>query len=53
MIDENNHTATVRLGSAYFMLGDKENARLYYEKALKLNPEDRVTLEFMKKQGWR
>ena len=53
MIDENNHTATVRLGSAYFMLGDKENAKLYYEKALKLNPNDKVTLEFMKKQGWR
>ena len=53
MIDENNYIASVRLGSAYFMLGDKENARLYYEKALKLNPEDRVTLEFMKKQGWR
>ena len=53
MIDENNHVATVRLGSAYFMLGDKENAKLYYEKALKLNPDDKVTLEFMKKQGWR
>lgn len=53
MIDPNNHLALTRLGSAYFMLGDKEKAKYYYEKALEINPNDTITLEFMKKQGWR
>lgn len=53
LIDPTNHTALTRLGSAYFMLGDKEKARYYYEKAIEIYPDDTVTLEFMKKQGWR
>lgn len=53
IIDPTNHIALTRLGSAYFMLGDKENAKHYYEKALEINPNDTITLEFMKKQGWK
>ncbi len=53
LIDPQNHLALTRLGSAYFMLGDKEKARYYYEKALEVNPNDAITLEFMKKQGWK
>lgn len=53
LIDENNHLAWTRLGSAYFMLGDKEKAKKAYFKALEINPNDTVTLEFLKQQGWK
>jgi len=53
MVDETNYLAYTRLGSAYFMLGDKEKAKEAYEKALQINPNDIMTLEFMKSQGWK
>lgn len=35
---ENNADALTYKGYAYFMLGEKENARKYFEYALKVNP---------------
>jgi len=52
VLDEANPVAWTRLGSAYFMMGDKEKARVAYLKALEIAPQDRVTREFMRTQGW-
>lgn len=52
VIDGKNPVSWNRLGSAYFMLGDKEKARRAYQKALEINPGDLVTLRFMESQGW-
>lgn len=52
LLDEANPVAWTRLGSAYYMMGDKEKARAAYRKALELNPNDLVTREFMGRQGW-
>ncbi len=52
VLDEANPVAWTRLGSAYFMMGDKDKAKNAYLKALELNPGDVVTREFMKGQGW-
>lgn len=52
VIDETNPVAWTRLGSAYFMMGDKDKARAAYRKALEINPSDPVTSEFMRVQGW-
>ncbi len=52
VIDEENPVSWTRLGSAYFMMGDKEKAKSAYRKALQLNPEDQVTRKFMETQGW-
>jgi tetratricopeptide (TPR) repeat protein len=53
LVDENNYLAWTRVGSAYFMLGDKEKARASYERALAINPNDIMTLKFMQAQGWK
>lgn len=53
LLDENNAVAWTRLGSAYFMLGDKEKTKKAYLQALKLNPNDTVTRQFMEAQGWK
>ena len=53
VLDEENPVAWTRLGSSYFMLGDKEKAKKAYQKALELNPDDRITREFMETQGWK
>ena len=52
VLDEENPVAWTRLGSAYFMMGDKDKAKKAYRKALELNPSDRITKEFMDAQGW-
>lgn len=52
LLDENSHLGWTRLGSAYHMLGDKDRARAAFAKALELRPDDRVTREFMRAQGW-
>lgn len=52
VLDEANPVVWTRLGSAYFMMGDKEKAKRAYFKALELNPVDPVTREFMRTQGW-
>lgn len=53
VLDEENPVAWTRLGSAYYMLGDKEKAKKAYQKALELDPNDLVTGMFMDAQGWR
>ncbi|MDA8242732.1 MAG: PorV/PorQ family protein [Elusimicrobia bacterium] len=52
VLDEKSPVAWTRLGSAYFMMGDKDKARKAYLKALELNPNDLVTRRFMEGQGW-
>ncbi len=53
VLDEENPVAWSRLGSAYYMMGDKEKAKTAYQKALELNPNDQVTRQFMDAQGWK
>lgn len=53
VLDEENPVAWTRLGSAYFMLGDKEKARKAYQRALALNPGDQITMKFLEAQGWK
>lgn len=53
LLDERNPLAWTRLGSAYFAMGETEKARNAYETAVKYNPADSVTLNFMRLQGWR
>ncbi len=52
LLDEGNVMAWTRLGSAYFMMGDKEKAKAAYNRALKLKPDDRMIKQFMEVQGW-
>ena len=53
MLDESNVIGWTRLGSAYFMIGDKVKARKAYKSALALSPGDTVIRQFMESQGWK
>lgn len=53
LLDEANAVAWTRLGSAYFMLGDRDKTKKAYLKALELNPDDKVTRRFAETQGWK
>lgn len=53
LLNEANPLGWTRLGSAYYMMGDKRKARAAYEKALELQPGDEMTLKFMQAQGWK
>ena len=53
LLDETNPLGWTRLGSAYYMLGDKDKARNAYKKALDLKPGDPVIKQFMEAQGWK
>jgi predicted negative regulator of RcsB-dependent stress response len=35
------------------MMGDKEKARKAYSRALELNPDDKMTRQFVETQGWK
>ncbi len=52
LLDEKNPIAWTRLGSAYFMMGDKERTKKAYNKVLEINPGDTVVRQFMESQGW-
>ena len=52
LLDETNPMGWTRLGSAYYMMGDKVKARKAYEKVMELTPSDTVTRQFMDAQGW-
>jgi len=52
LLDETNSIAWTRLGSAYFMMGDKDKTKRAYKKALEINPGDSVVRQFMESQGW-
>ncbi len=53
LLDETNPMGWTRLGSAYYMMGDKAKAQKAYEKVMELNPGDTVTRQFMDAQGWK
>ena len=53
LIDGTDLMGWTRLGSAYYMMGDKAKARKAYEKVMELNPGDTVTRQFMDAQGWK
>ena len=53
LLDETNEMGWTRLGSAYFMMGDKDKAKKAYVKALELNPGDKGIRLFMESQGWK
>jgi hypothetical protein len=53
LLDEANVIGWTRLGSAYYIMGDKEKAKKAYGRALALNPGDKVILQFMEAQGWK
>ncbi|MEW5900932.1 MAG: tetratricopeptide repeat protein, partial [Acidobacteriota bacterium] len=52
LLDPGNALVWTRLGSSYFMMGDRGKSRAAYEKARELDPGDKMTAEFMKAQGW-
>ncbi|HNW43715.1 MAG TPA: PorV/PorQ family protein [Elusimicrobiales bacterium] len=52
-LDEKNPLGWTRLGSAYYMSGDKAKARKAYEKVMELTPDDALTRKFMDSQGWK
>lgn len=52
LIDEKNPLGWTRLGSAYFMMGDKDKSKKAFQKALELNPSDPVVKQFLAAQGW-
>ncbi len=41
-----------RLGSAYYAMGDNEEAKRAYRKVLQLDPQDQSVRRFMALQGW-
>lgn len=49
-LDPNSALAWTRLGSAYFAMGDRPRARAAYEKALEIQPDEKLRL-FMQAQG--
>ncbi|OGR88070.1 MAG: hypothetical protein A2021_07005 [Elusimicrobia bacterium GWF2_52_66] len=53
LLDGTNPLGWTRLGSAYYMLGDKDKAKNAYTKALELRPGDLVIKQFMEAQGWK
>jgi hypothetical protein len=53
LLDDANVMAWTRLGSAYYMMGDKDKARKAYQRALELKPGDPVISQFMEAQGWK
>lgn len=52
LLDENSAGVWTRLGSSYFMMGDKAKAKAAYMRALELNPNDKVIKQFIDTQ-WR
>ena len=52
LLDELNLLTRIRLGSAYYAIGDEKRAREAYETALELDPSNGAVLEFMKMKGW-
>jgi len=53
LLDDTKALGWIRLGSSYYAMGDRIRSRKAYERALELAPEDKVTSEFMRMQGWK
>ena len=52
LLDDTSAGVWTRLGSSYFMMGDKVKAKAAYLKALELNPNDKVVKQFIESQ-WK
>ena len=52
LLDDTSAGVWTRLGSSYFMMGDKAKAKAAYMKALELNPNDKVVKQFIESQ-WK
>jgi tetratricopeptide (TPR) repeat protein len=50
-LEPNNETALERLGSALYMMGEKEKAKEVWLRVLEINPNNKVVLEFLKQLG--
>jgi len=50
-LEPNNETALERLGSALYMMGEKEKAKAVWLRVLEINPNNKVVLEFLKQLG--
>ncbi len=50
-LEPNNTLALSRLGSAYYVIGQKEKAKELWLKVLELEPENKEVLEFLRKEG--
>jgi tetratricopeptide (TPR) repeat protein len=50
-LEPNNALALSRLGSAYYVIGQKEKAKELWLKVLELEPENKEVLEFLRKEG--
>ena len=51
LLEPDNVVVLTRLGSAYWSLGRKEEAREAWQKALKINPENQELINFLEKMG--
>jgi tetratricopeptide (TPR) repeat protein len=50
-LEPNNTLALSRLGSAYYVIGQKEKAKELWLKVLEIEPENKEVLEFLRKEG--
>jgi tetratricopeptide (TPR) repeat protein len=50
-LEPNNALALSRLGSAYYVIGQKEKAKELWLKVLELEPENKEVPEFLRKEG--
>lgn len=49
-MEPHNVLALTRMGSAYYAMGQKSEARRYWEKALKLDPQNNVIKQFLREK---
>lgn len=52
LLQPDNILVWKRLGSAYFAMGDNDEAQKAYRKVLQLDPQDQSVRRFMALQGW-
>jgi tetratricopeptide (TPR) repeat protein len=50
-LEPNNTLGLSRLGSAYYVIGQKDKAKELWLKVLEMDPENKEVLEFLRKEG--
>lgn len=50
-IDPSNVTAIGRMGAAFFLMGEKEKAIKLWKRALELEPNNQIAIEYLKQLG--
>jgi len=50
-LEPNNTLALSRLGSAYYVIGQKEKAKELWLRVLEIEPDNKEVLEFLRKEG--